>query len=41
MAATLNKQFKKICILSGFNYHKHKEFVEAGIDLGQSIAQRK
>ncbi|KAK9174754.1 hypothetical protein WN944_026758 [Citrus x changshan-huyou] len=33
MAATPNKQFKNICVLSGFNYGKHKEFVEAAIDL--------
>ncbi|KAK9199810.1 hypothetical protein WN944_015003 [Citrus x changshan-huyou] len=41
MAATPNKQFKNICVLSGFNYGKHKEFVEATIDLGRSIAERK
>ncbi|KAK9187400.1 hypothetical protein WN944_018794 [Citrus x changshan-huyou] len=41
MAATLNKQFKNICVLSGFNYGKYKEFVEAAIDLGRSIAERK
>ena len=41
MAATSNKQFKNICVLSGFNYGKHKEFVEAVIDLGRSIAERK
>ncbi|KAK9190488.1 hypothetical protein WN943_019093 [Citrus x changshan-huyou] len=41
MAATLNRQFKNICVLSGFNYGKHKEFVEAAIDLGRSIAERK
>ena len=41
MAATPNKQFKNICVLSGFNYGKHKEFVEAAIDLGRSIAERK
>ncbi|KAK9222118.1 hypothetical protein WN944_010550 [Citrus x changshan-huyou] len=41
MAATPNKQFKNICVLSGFNYGKHKEFIEAAIDLGQSIAERK
>ncbi|KAK9217700.1 hypothetical protein WN943_006328 [Citrus x changshan-huyou] len=40
MAATPNKQFKNICVLSGFNYGKHKEFVEATIDLGRSIAER-
>ena len=41
MAATPNKQFKNICVLSGFNYGKHKEFVEAAMDLGRSIAERK
>ncbi|KAK9185027.1 hypothetical protein WN943_025380 [Citrus x changshan-huyou] len=41
MAATPNRQFKNICVLSGFNYCKHKEFVEAAIDLGRSIAERK
>ncbi|KAK9180851.1 hypothetical protein WN944_023987 [Citrus x changshan-huyou] len=41
MAATLNRQFKNICVLSGFTYGKHKEFVDAAIDLGRSIAERK
>ena len=41
MAATPNRQFKNICVLSGFNYGKHKELVEAAIDLGRSIAERK
>lgn len=41
MAATPNRQFKNICVLSGFTYGKHKEFVEAAIDLGRSIAVRK
>ncbi|KAK9199746.1 hypothetical protein WN944_014939 [Citrus x changshan-huyou] len=41
MAATPNRQFKNICVLSGFNYSKHKEFVEAAIDLGRSIAEKK
>ncbi|KAK9177614.1 hypothetical protein WN943_026802 [Citrus x changshan-huyou] len=41
MAATPNRQFKNICVLSGFNYDKYKEFVEAAIDLGRSIAERK
>ncbi|KAK9225752.1 hypothetical protein WN943_010796 [Citrus x changshan-huyou] len=41
MAATLNKQFNNICLLSGFNYGKHEEFLEAAIDLGRSIAERK
>ncbi|KAK9214485.1 hypothetical protein WN944_006477 [Citrus x changshan-huyou] len=39
--STPYRQFKNICVLSGFNYGKHKEFVEAAIDLGQSIAERK
>ncbi|KAK9180701.1 hypothetical protein WN944_023836 [Citrus x changshan-huyou] len=41
MAATPNRQFKNICVLSEFNYGKHKEFVEAAIDLGRIIAERK
>ena len=41
MAATPNKQFKNICVLSRFNYDKYKEFVKAAIDLGRSIAARK
>ncbi|KAK9199154.1 hypothetical protein WN944_014342 [Citrus x changshan-huyou] len=41
MAATPNRQFKNICVLSGFTNGKHKEFVEAAIDLGRSIAARK
>ncbi|KAK9204233.1 hypothetical protein WN943_014491 [Citrus x changshan-huyou] len=41
MAATPNRQFKNICVLFGFNYGKHKEFVEAAVDLGRSIAERK
>ena len=41
MTATPNRQFKNICVLSGFNYGKHKEFVEAAVDLGRSIAERK
>ncbi|KAH9716319.1 protein kinase domain-containing protein [Citrus sinensis] len=41
LAATPNRQFKNICVLSGFTYGKHKEFVDAAIDLGRSIAERK
>ncbi|KAK9208822.1 hypothetical protein WN944_001183 [Citrus x changshan-huyou] len=41
MAANPNRQLKNICVLSGFNYGKHEEFVEAVIDLGRSIADRK
>ena len=41
MAVILNKQFKNICVLFGFNYGKYKEFVETAIDLGRSIIERK
>ena len=41
MAATLNRQFNNICVLSTFNYGKHKEFVEAPINLGRSVVERK
>ena len=41
MAATPNRQFKNICVIFGFNYDKHKEFVKAAIDLSRSIAERK
>ena len=41
MAVTPNKQFKNICVLSGFNYDKYKKFVEAAINLSRSIAVRK
>ena len=41
MAATPNRQFKNIYVLSGFTYGKHKEFVDAAIDLGRNIAKRK
>ncbi|KAK9208883.1 hypothetical protein WN944_001244 [Citrus x changshan-huyou] len=41
MTATPNRQFKNICVLSGLNYGKHNEFVEAAIDLCRSIAERK
>ena len=41
MATTPNRQFKNICVLSGFNYDKHKEFVETTIDLGRNIVGRK
>ncbi|KAK9225785.1 hypothetical protein WN943_010830 [Citrus x changshan-huyou] len=37
MAATPNRQFKNICVLSGFNCGKHKEFVKAAVDFGGSI----
>ena len=38
MAIILNKQFKNICVFSGFNYGKYKEFVEAALDLDRSIS---
>ena len=41
MTATLNKQFKNICVLSRFDYGKYKEFVETAINLGRSIAAKK
>ncbi|KAH9793571.1 hypothetical protein KPL71_004566 [Citrus sinensis] len=41
LAATPNRQFKNICVLFGFHNGKHKEFVEAAIDIGRSIAERK
>ncbi|KAK9225774.1 hypothetical protein WN943_010818 [Citrus x changshan-huyou] len=41
MAATPNRQLKNICVISGFNYDKYKEFVEAAKYLGRSIAERK
>ena len=34
-------QFKNICVLSRFNYGKHKEFVEPAIDLDRSIEEGK
>ncbi|KAH9671201.1 hypothetical protein KPL70_017267 [Citrus sinensis] len=39
--STPTRQVKNICVLSGFTYGKHKEFVESAIDLGRSIAARK
>ena len=41
MVASSSKQFKNICVLSGFHYEKHKEFVQAPVDLGRAIAERK
>ncbi|KAK9184930.1 hypothetical protein WN943_025282 [Citrus x changshan-huyou] len=41
MAASSSRQFKNICVLSGFHYGKHKEFVQAAIDLGRAIAEKK
>ncbi|XP_024046520.1 uncharacterized protein LOC112100886 [Citrus clementina] len=41
MASSSSKQFKNICVLSGFHYGKYKEFVQAAVDLGRVIAERK
>ena len=41
MAATSSKQLKDICVLSRFHYGKYKDFVQAAIDLGRTIAERK
>ncbi|KAK9180895.1 hypothetical protein WN944_024031 [Citrus x changshan-huyou] len=41
MTATSSNQLKNICVLSGFRYEKYKEFVQAAIDLGRAIAERK
>ncbi|KAK9212108.1 hypothetical protein WN943_001489 [Citrus x changshan-huyou] len=41
MAVSSSKQFKNICVLSGFHYGKYKEFVQAAIDLDRVIAERK
>ena len=41
ITVTPNRQFKNICVLSGFNYGKYKEFVEAAINLDRNIAERK
>ncbi|KAK9204434.1 hypothetical protein WN943_014694 [Citrus x changshan-huyou] len=41
MAAFSSKQFKNICVLSGFHYGKYKEFIQATVDLDRVIADRK
>ncbi|KAK9192872.1 hypothetical protein WN944_003565 [Citrus x changshan-huyou] len=41
MAASSSRQFKNICVLSGFHYRKYKEFIQAPVDLGRAIAERK
>ena len=41
MAASLSRQFKNNCILSGFHYGKYKDFDQAAVDLGRAIAERK
>ncbi|KAL9409058.1 hypothetical protein AB3S75_047445 [Citrus x aurantiifolia] len=41
MAATSSSQLKNICVLFGFRYEKYKEFVQAAVDFGRAIAERK
>ncbi|KAK9199364.1 hypothetical protein WN944_014555 [Citrus x changshan-huyou] len=41
MAATSSSQLKNISVLSEFCYGKYKEFVQAAIDLGRAIVERK
>ena len=41
MAASSSKQFKNICLLLGFHYRKYKEFVQAAVDHGRVIVERK
>ncbi|KAK9219212.1 hypothetical protein WN943_007853 [Citrus x changshan-huyou] len=41
MAASSSKQFKNICVLFEFHYGKYKEFVQAAVDLGRLIAEKK
>lgn len=41
MAATSSRQFKKICILFRFHYRKHKKFIQAAINLGLVLVERK
>ncbi|KAK9187114.1 hypothetical protein WN944_018505 [Citrus x changshan-huyou] len=41
MAASSSKQFKNICVFSGFHYGKYKEFVQTTVDLGRFIVERK
>ncbi|KAK9187441.1 hypothetical protein WN944_018836 [Citrus x changshan-huyou] len=41
MAASSSRQFKNICVLSGFHYGKYKEFIQADVDLGHDITERK
>ncbi|KAK9208742.1 hypothetical protein WN944_001102 [Citrus x changshan-huyou] len=41
MAASSSRQFKNICVFSEFHYRKYKEFVQAAVDFGRAIAERK
>ncbi|XP_024042165.1 cytokinin riboside 5'-monophosphate phosphoribohydrolase LOG8-like [Citrus clementina] len=41
MAATSSSQLNNICVLSGFRCGKYKEFIQAFVDLGRTIAKRK
>ena len=41
MAASSSRQFKNICVLFGFHYGKYKEFIQAAVDRGRVIVERK
>ena len=41
MAATSSRQLKNVCVLSRFHYGKYKDFVQATIDLGRVLIERK
>ena len=41
MAASSSRQFKNICVLSGFHYGKYKDVVQVAVDFGRAIAERK
>lgn len=41
MAASSSRQFKNICVLSGFHYEKYKDFIQATVDRGRVIVERK
>lgn len=41
MVTTSSKYLKNIYVLSGFHYKKYKDFVQATIDLGHVVCERK
>ena len=41
MTVTSSRKHNNICVLSGFYYGKYKEFVQAAIDFGRAIIERK
>lgn len=41
IAASSNKQFKNVCVLSSFRCGKYKELVQTAIDLGRVLVERK